>query len=123
MSLRRRALRGTLIDFIADPSAHARALRHVEDGLLVIEGGRVLARGEYSVLAGQWLDAATLLDDHRGALITPGFIDTHIHLPQIDVIASPAQGLLDWLERHTFPVEAGFADPARCVESAAFFLD
>lgn len=123
VSLLRHALRGTLIDFVADPSAHARALRHVEDGLLVIEDGRVLACGEYNVLAGQWLDAATSLDDHRGALITPGFIDTHIHLPQIDVIASPARGLLDWLERHAFPAEAGYADPARCAESAAHFLD
>jgi guanine deaminase len=119
----RHAIRGQLIDFVADPSAHAAALRHVEDGLLVMEHGRIAARGEYAALAPHWLDASTQLADCRGAIVTPGFIDTHIHLPQIDVIASPATGLLDWLERHTFPVEAGYADPARCEESAAFFLD
>jgi guanine deaminase len=123
VSLSRRALRGTLLDFVADPSVHAQAYRHVEDGLLVIEDGRVLAHGPYAALAAQWLDPTVVLDDHRGSLITSGFIDTHLHLPQIDVIASPAPGLLDWLERHTFPVEAGYADPGRCTESAAFFLD
>jgi guanine deaminase len=119
----RHAIRGQLIDIVADPSAHAAALRHVEDGLLVLEHGRIAARGDYTALAPHWLDASTQLADCRGAIVTPGFIDTHIHLPQIDVIASPATGLLDWLERHTFPVEAGYADPARCEESAEFFLD
>jgi guanine deaminase len=55
--------------------------------------------------------------------VTPGFIDAHLHLPQIDVIASPAAGLLQWLERHTFPAEVAFADPAVCAEAARFFLD
>ncbi|MCA3224272.1 MAG: guanine deaminase [Burkholderiales bacterium] len=123
MIVDRRLLRGTLFDFVTEPSGGAGAVRLVQDGLLVIEAGRVVAHGEYDLLVPHWRDATATLDDHRGSLITPGFIDTHLHLPQIDVIASPAPGLLDWLERHTFPTEAGSADPARCAESAAFFLD
>jgi guanine deaminase len=123
MTAGRVALRGQLIDFTADPSTSSKAVRQVDDGLLVMEAGRIVARGDHAALAAQWVDDATVLHDHRGRIITPGFIDTHLHLPQIDVIASPALGLLDWLERHTFPVEAGYADAARCTESATFFLD
>ena len=49
--------------------------------------------------------------DHRGQLILPGFIDTHVHCPQLDVIASFGTELLDWLNTHTFPAERRYADP------------
>lgn len=56
-------------------------------------------------------------------LIAPGFVDLHIHFPQVDVIGSPAEGLLPWLENHTFVQEARFADAAHAHEVAGFFLD
>src|SRR5207247_3438929 len=56
-------------------------------------------------------------------LILPGFIDTHVHCPQLDVIGSYGSGLLDWLETYTFPAERRFADPAAAVAGAALFLD
>jgi guanine deaminase len=58
-----------------------------------------------------------------GRLIAPGFIDLHLHYPQTDVIGSPADGLLPWLERYTFPHEARFADPAHAAAVAPFFFD
>lgn len=116
------ALRASLLDFTADPTHSAGALRWVDDGLLVIDGGRIVARGEHAALA-PTLAADVAVHDRRGCVVTPGFIDAHLHLPQIDVIASPASGLLQWLERHTFPAEAAFADPAVCAEAARFFLD
>lgn len=118
----RTVLRGTLVDFEADPTHSASALRWIDDGLLLIEGGRIVARGRHAVVA-----ASLRADDHvfdlRGCLLAPGFIDTHLHLPQVDVIASPAPGLLQWLERHTWPAEAAFRDPAVCDAAAHFFLD
>ncbi|HEU0204602.1 MAG TPA: guanine deaminase [Burkholderiaceae bacterium] len=120
------ALRATLLDFAADPAqAGDAAIRHVEDGLLLVDGGRVLARGDYASLRVQHADVlrGAQAIDLRGCLLTPGFIDTHIHLPQIDVIASPARGLLEWLEQHTFVAEARFGDPAVAAEAATFFLD
>lgn len=116
------ALRASLLDFTADPTHSAGALRWVDDGLLVIDGGRIVARGEHAALA-PTLAADVAVHDRRGCVVTPGFIDAHLHLPQIDVIASPASGLLQWLERHTFPAEAAFADSAVCAEAARFFLD
>jgi guanine deaminase len=115
-------LRATLVDFTADPALDAGALRHVDDGALVIEHGRIAARGEYRALV-ETLSPQALVIDHRGCLLLPGFIDCHIHLPQADVIGSPASGLLDWLERHTWPAEAAFADPQFAAEAARFFLD
>ncbi|MFM7569623.1 MAG: guanine deaminase [Betaproteobacteria bacterium] len=61
--------------------------------------------------------------DHRGRLIAPGFIDTHVHFPQLDVIGSPAEGLLPWLEQHTFPTETLFCDPGHAKAVADVFID
>ena len=59
----------------------------------------------------------------RDKLIVPGFIDSHIHYPQTDMIASPAPGLLPWLNTYTFPTERGFENPAIARETASFFVD
>src|SRR5205085_10210406 len=61
--------------------------------------------------------------DHSGRLILPGFIDTHVHSPQLDVIASYGTELLDWLDQHTFPAEIRYADAAHAESGAALFLD
>ncbi len=118
----RTALRATLFDFVDDPLRSEQAARVIDDGLLLIDGGRIAARGEFAALREALAGDDELLD-LTGCIVAPGFIDTHIHLPQVDVIASPAPGLLEWLERHTFPVEARYADPAVAAEAACFFLD
>ncbi|MBV6304313.1 guanine deaminase [Candidimonas humi] len=98
------------------------AVVYLDDGLMIVDQGRILRIGDYATLA-PTLDAGVSLVDWRGRLIVPGFIDTHIHYPQTDMIASPAPGLLPWLETYTFPTEARFEDPAYAAEVARFFLD
>ena len=61
--------------------------------------------------------------DHRPHLLMPGFIDTHIHMPQAQVIASWGAQLLDWLNTYTFPEESKFSDPAHAARIAGAFLD
>ena len=61
--------------------------------------------------------------DHRGRLLMPGFIDTHVHSPQLEVMASHGSGLLEWLENYTFPSEQRFADPEVAAEGAERFVD
>ncbi len=51
------------------------------------------------------------LVDYSGHLILPGFIDTHIHLPQLHERAMISDSLLEWLEKYIFPAEEKFADP------------
>lgn len=118
----RTAIRGRLLDFVGDPTHSAAAVRLVDDGLLLIENGRIVARGEFGPLS-RALNPSEEVADFSGCLLMPGFIDAHTHFPQLDVIASPASGLLDWLKQHTYPAEARFADPAICHEAAGFFLD
>ena len=92
------------------------------DGLLLLAGDKIAAAGDYAAL--QHLIPHDLsVEHHPGKIIMPGFIDTHIHYPQTDMIASPAPGLLPWLEQYTFPTERQFQDPAHANEVAAFFLD
>ena len=99
---------------------------HETDGLLVTARDadgtvRVQAVGNYAALIGHYPDLA--VTHFAGQLIAPGFVDLHIHYSQTDVIASPAEGLLPWLEHYTFPHEQQFADPTHARGVARFFLD
>ncbi|MEO7129558.1 MAG: guanine deaminase, partial [Rhodoferax sp.] len=87
------ALRGDLLDFTGTPDwgdVDSPAVRFRPDHWLLIKDGRICG-----VQAGQPQGDWTL-HDHRGRLIMPGFIDTHVHMPQLDVIASYGTELLDW---------------------------
>jgi guanine deaminase len=56
-------------------------------------------------------------------IIVPGFIDCHVHFPQIDMVASPGTDLLHWLSAYAFPAESRFAHEEVAAETARFFLD
>ena len=97
-----------------------------EDGLLAIAPDasgvqRVQAAGAWNALAKQYAEHP--VTHWPGRIIAPGFVDLHIHYPQTDVIGSPADGLLPWLENYTFPHESRFSDPAYAAEVARFFVD
>ncbi|MGA0610163.1 guanine deaminase [Caldimonas sp. KR1-144] len=115
------ALRGDLLDFSADPGfASPRAatgVRFRADSWLLIDDGRIA--GVQAEAPGADYQRV----DHRGKLVTPGFIDTHVHSPQLDVIASHGSALLEWLEAYTFPAESRFADEHVARDGAARFLD
>jgi guanine deaminase len=116
------AFRGEILDFTGDPATQGDAAhRHYPDGVLVVRNGHVAALGPAAeVLAS--LPADATVTDYRGKLILPGFVDTHIHYAQTDIIASYGAQLLDWLERYTFPAEERFGDPGHAREVADFFL-
>lgn len=118
------AFRGSILHFLADPGADdaPQAWQYLDDGLLVVEHGKV-ARVDRAERLLSSLPTAVRVVDHAGRLIVPGFVDVHTHYPQLDMIASPGRQLLDWLEGYTFPAERGFADPALCHDAASFFLD
>lgn len=120
---RRRALRGQIVHFTDDPhTAGAAAVEERSDGLLLIEDGRISQIGEAGALLRE-LPPGTPVDDHRGCMILPGFIDPHIHYPQTQVIASYGAQLLEWLQRYTFVEEQRFGDPAHASRIARFFIE
>ena len=116
-----KAYRAAILRFAADHSAV-----YETDGLLVVAAD---ASGRQRVEAvGPWRELAPLyahlnIEYLPGRIIAPGFVDMHIHYPQVDVIGSPAEGLLPWLENYTFPQETRFSDPAHAAEVARFFID
>jgi guanine deaminase len=119
-----RALRGQLLDFIDDPAevGASASHRYHRDGLLVIEDGRIAKAGDAQALLSE-LPPGTPVDEYPDCLIMPGLIDTHIHYPQTQVIASYGAQLLEWLQKYTFVEEEKFGDPAHAAAIARFFLD
>jgi guanine deaminase len=120
----REAYRASLLHCLADPGegAAASALEYFEDGLLIVENGVVVEAGNAATLLSQLADNVAVTD-FSGKIIVPGFIDCHVHFPQLDIIASYGEQLLDWLNRYAYPAEARFADVAYAHEIANVFLD
>jgi guanine deaminase len=119
-----RAYRGSVLHFLSDPGdgAGEGSFEYFDDGVLVVEYGKVSALGPARQML-PTLPPGTPITDHSGHLLLPGFVDTHIHYAQTDVIAAPGRDLLDWLDRFTFPAERRLADPEHATEVAGFFLD
>lgn len=114
--------RGTILHFLSDPAIDGpAAYEFIEDGVLVVDQGKVVAIGEAEPMI-RALDHPANLTDLTGYLLMPGFIDPHIHFPQTEIIASYGRQLLDWLQRYTFPAEARFKDPRYALKMAEVFL-
>lgn len=99
----------------------AQSIRYIPDGLLVIEQGRISAVGPYSTLKETY--GAIPIHHYPHRLITPGFIDAHIHYPQTGVVAAYGEQLLSWLSEYVFPAEGRFHDRAYAQGVAELFLD
>lgn len=114
--------RATVIDTRADPFTHDpdRALSVESDGGLLVRDGVITARGPY----------ASLRTDHpeekivelRGGVLLPGFVDAHVHFPQVRVIGGLGRPLLEWLRTCALPEEARLADRAYAEQVAGEFL-
>jgi guanine deaminase len=103
---------------------------HIERDALVLvdEHAKIAALGAYAEIfskqpAEQQAQITSVLKHFPNKLLAPGFIDCHVHYPQLDVIGSPAEGLLPWLEKYTFPHETRFHDIDYAKEVASFFFD
>jgi guanine deaminase len=119
-----RAVRGRLLSFLRAPSGagDSRSYRYIPDGVVLIKDGRIEQVGTASELEAR-ISTDLAVDHYPDMLITAGLIDTHIHYPQTQVIASYGAQLLDWLEKYTFVEEQKFADPEHAARNAEFFLD
>jgi guanine deaminase len=111
----------TVVDTPGDPFAGDPAAALAEDGALLVRDGVIRARGSLAALrAAHPGEPVTRLD---GGLLLPGFVDTHVHFPQIRAIGGMGLPLLDWLERYALPEESKLADRAYAREVATEFLD
>ncbi len=118
------AIRGNFFDIAAcveEPQQLDERLRHIPDGLLLLNGGVI-------VWFGSWQQGEALLPpgfavtEYRDKPIVPGFIDTHIHYPQTEIIGAYGDQLLDWLNNYTFPTESRYGCEQHADAMSAFFL-
>lgn len=118
------AVRGRFLD-IQNTVAQAREIhdqvRYFEDGLLIAQAGKIQWFGPWSE-GQQHLPPQVDVQHYPDQLIVPGFIDTHIHFPQTEMIGAYGEQLLEWLNTYTFPTEMQFSDPAYAQKIAAFFV-
>lgn len=123
MSLTRTAYRAAILHSIADPAEVGieQSYEYFADGVLLVEDGRIAAVGPAETLLPSLGDVELI--EYQDALITPGFIDTHIHFPQTGMVGAYGEQLLDWLNNYTFPCESQFADKAHADKVAEIFLD
>jgi guanine deaminase len=115
-----RAFRGEIASVAHDPAQDPAAVRHDPDGLLVVEDGIIVARGAFADVSGRFAGVPV---EQVSGLIVPGFVDAHVHYPQMGSMAAYGEQLLDWLDRHIFPAEMAFADPAHARVVAGLFCD
>lgn len=116
-------LRGRLLTFHRAPQdgSDTQAYTYLEDAGLLISDGIIQDSGPFDSILAKAPDAP--ITDHRPHLMMAGFIDTHIHFPQVQVIASWGSQLLDWLNNYTFPEETRFACEDHSHRMAQAFFD
>jgi guanine deaminase len=110
---------GTFLDTPDDPFTGG-ALRCAADGALLVQDGRIVERGSVAGLIGTHPDHEVI--DLSEGLVLPGFVDTHVHFPQVRMIGALGMPLLEWLEQSALPEEARMADPDRASEVAIEFV-
>ncbi|MBU3003570.1 guanine deaminase [Paraglaciecola arctica] len=114
------AYRASILHFPEKSDCPKQQYQFIEDGLLVTRNDKIEFIGEYKNHINQYPEAK--LYDYSGKLLLPGFIDSHLHFPQTEMIASFGEQLLDWLTDYTFPVERKFADPQYASHIAKIFV-
>ncbi|MCP8894051.1 guanine deaminase [Shinella daejeonensis] len=117
-------IRARLLSFLRRPQSRddTSSYRYEEDGGLLVEAGRIAAVGPYARVRAD-APAGTEEIDHRPQLLLPGFIDAHLHFPQMQVIGAYAADLLEWLNTHTFPEECRFVESEHAARIARHFYD
>jgi len=112
-----KAYRAQLFHALSDET-----FEYYEDGVLLVrDDGHVETVGPAAKVLSH-LPKDHPVEHYPDHLLLPGFIDTHVHYSQLDVIGSPARDTLQWLERHTFPAESKFASVAHAQEIAHLFV-
>ena len=103
-----------------DPFEGDDALETFDDGAVAFDGSTIVATGPFARVRADYADAEVL--DRRDCILLPGFVDTHVHFPQIAVIGAMGLQLLDWLAQRTLPEEARMADAAHARRTAERFV-
>jgi guanine deaminase len=113
-------IRAAILHFPNDTLYPDKDYEFYSDGLLIVKDEHIVNVGQYEQLSADYPNLE--VKDHQGKLLLPGFIDSHLHFPQTDIIASYGKQLLDWLNNYTFPTERKFEDEEYARQVARFFF-
>ena len=119
-----KAIRASILDIakvVDRPEDIEDNIRFIEDGLLLVENGRIEWIGPWQEGRDK-VPASVRVRSYPGKLVVPGFIDTHIHYPQAEMVGAYGEQLLEWLNNYTFPTEARYKDKDYSREMSAFFI-
>ena len=109
-------IRGLLLD-----TPERGKLRARRDGAIIVKEGCIAAAGDFSDL--QKIEPGLTWRHGEDAVIFPGLIDLHSHVPQYPAVARGQTELLPWLQRYIFPLEREFTGEKARSESARFFAE
>lgn len=117
------AIRGAALSYTQDPfqCPIEECFVYEADALVVMQDGQVTAFGPAQEIAAT-LAADVQVTRYDNCLILPGFIDCHVHYPQIEIIGAHGKDLLDWLHKYTFVAEQKFENSHHAHDAAKVFL-
>ena len=117
-------IRGRVLTFVNEPQGidDTASYLTVEDGAVLVRDDKIAAVGDYADIR-RTAGAGVTIADHRPHLVLPGLIDTHLHFPQTQAIASYGAQLLEWLNTYIFVEEQKFAAPEHAAFIAGRFMD
>lgn len=78
-------------------------------------------QGKISRVGAEGTPLASLRHDVGDCIAFPGFIDAHVHYPQLRVMGSASGTLLDWLSSTVLPEEARFQNASYATSVAEAF--
>lgn len=116
------AIRGAMLTFKKDPFFHdmSECMVYESDAIVVMEDGKIVQAGAASQILPTLGDVP--VKAYTDSIIVPGFIDSHVHYPQTEMIAAYGEQLIDWLNNYTFIAEQGFASKDHAAEVAEVFI-
>ena len=117
-------IRGRVLTFLDEPQGidDSASYLAVEDGAVLVRNGKIAAVGDYADIRRE-AGADVAVADHRPHLVLPGLIDTHLHFPQTQAIASYGAQLMEWLNTYIFVEEQKFSEPEHAAFIAGRFMD
>ena len=111
--------RGTVLDTPENPFTGG-VLRSDQDAGILVQDGVIRGRGGFAEVSEAHPDEDIV--ELREGVLLPGFVDTHVHYPQIRVIGGIGMPLLEWLRTCALPEEARLGDPEYARALAAEFF-
>ena len=118
-----KALRGQIISYKGNPFMEKNTLTFHEDGVILIDNGKIQGFGTWNKYKDQIAQKNIPVTNYKNRyVIMPGFIDAHVHYPQISMVAAYGKQLVDWLNKYTFITEQAFSNEKYARNTAQYFL-